>query len=126
MNVDKVLWLGMAMSTVIYAVLSYLTLGEPAGSFEDGLNHRYTMALYGMAVVDFVLAFIVPGFLRAPARTKMIVSLALFEACAIFGLMAAFLARDWRLFIPAWIVALIGMMRVYPWADSPENQYIPR
>ena len=35
-------------------------------------------------------------------------------AVPIFGLLAAFLNQDWRLYLPAWAVALIGFMREWP------------
>jgi hypothetical protein len=76
-------------------------------------------------LASFGAGFVVPGYIRVP-RTKMIAALALFEACAIYGLVAAFFARDWRLFLPTWIVGLIGMLRVYPSGDSAENQHLPR
>ena len=126
MKIDKVLWAAMVFSTVIYAGMAYMVLRERPTSFEAALRQPYTLVLYGFALAAFVAGFILPRLMRAPGRLKMIIALAIFESCAIFGLMAAFLGHDWRLFIPAWIVALIGMMGVYPAGDSPENQYIPR
>jgi hypothetical protein len=125
MKTDKVLWAAMVFSTVIYAVMAYVALGKDGGSFEERVRQPYALALYGMALASFVAGFVVPRSIRAP-RTRMIVGLALFEACAVFGLIAAFLARDWRLFLPAWIVGLIGMVRAYPSDDSAENQHLPR
>ena len=114
MKTEKVLWAAMVFSTVVYAAVAYMILRERPSSFEDALKQPYTLVLYGFALAAFMAGFIVPGLMRAPARVKMIVTLAIFESCAIFGLMAAFLGRDWRLFIPAWIVSLIGMARAYP------------
>ena len=114
MKMDKVLWAAMVFSTVVYAGIAYMILRERAMSFEDALKLPYTLVFYGFALAAFIAGFVLPGLMHAPARVKMIIALAIFESCAIFGLMAAFLGRDWRLFIPAWIVSLIGMIRAYP------------
>ena len=126
MRIEKVIWFGIVFSTVIYAVIAYATLGTPEGSFDGALKSQYTMILYAIGLATFVGALVLPGMLRSPARTKLVVALALFESVAIYGLMAAFLARDWRLFVPAWIVSLIGMMRAYPSDHSLENQHVAR
>jgi hypothetical protein len=121
MKVDKMIWLGIVMSTFIYAGIVYTMFPNPEGAFEDGVKKQITLILYGVALATFVAALVVPNAIhaRSAARLKMVVALALFESCAIYGLLAAFLARDWRLFVPTWIVGLIGMWRVYP-SDSSE------
>jgi hypothetical protein len=44
----------------------------------------------------------------------MITALAVFEACAIFGLLAAFMMKDWRLCLAPWALALLGFIREFP------------
>lgn len=117
MRQDKLIWFAIVFSTFIYAVIIYTLYPRPEGPFEAAVKQPIALSLYGIAVLTFFAALMAPGFLRGPARLKMIVSLALFEACAIYGLLAAFLTRDWRLFVPTWIVALLGMWRAYP-SDS--------
>ncbi len=126
MKTEKVIWAAMVFSTLIYAGMAYTILRERPTSFDDAVQQPYTLVLYAFALAAFVAGFVMPRLMRAPAKLKMVIALAIFESCAIFGLMAAFLAHDWRLFIPAWIVSLIGMMRVYPSADAAENQHIAR
>lgn len=121
MRQEKLLWLAIVFSTFIYAVIAYSTNPTPPGTFDESARQPLTLALYGLAVVTFVAALAAPAYMRAPARTKMIVSLALFEACAMYGLLAAMLSRDWRVFVPAWLVALLGFWRAYPSFDVSET-----
>ena len=118
MQQDKVIWFAIVFSTFVYAMIAWMLHPNPAGTFEEAARRQTTLIFYGLALASFVMGFVLPGAMRVPARLKMILSLAIFESCAIFGLMAAFIARDWRLFIPAWIVALLGMWRVYPSSDA--------
>ncbi len=51
---------------------------------------------------------------KGPWRIGFIVRLALFEATAIYGMVAAFLTYDWRLFAPTWILAVAGFIQSFP------------
>ena len=107
----RIIWFALAFSTLIYAFIAY-TMGQPQRPFEESARQPITIACYVLAVVVFFLAPVVSR--RVPEPARMIIGLALSEACAIFGLLAAFIAHDWRLYIPAWIVALIGFTRYFP------------
>jgi hypothetical protein len=121
MRQDKVLWFALVFSTVIYAAMVFVLYPNPAGSFEDAARQQTTLILYGLAFASFVAGLVAPTVMRGPARVKMIVAMAVFESCAIYGLLAAMLARDYRLFVPAWIVALLGMWRMYPSGEISET-----
>lgn len=111
------------MSTVIYMVIAYTLAPQPQRSFEE--SARNSVALYLLALAMFVAALVVPKRLvSSPPRLKMIVALSLFEACAIFGLVAAFLQQDWRLYVPAWIVALIGFVSVFPREETTTSRFV--
>ncbi|HEX2061709.1 MAG TPA: hypothetical protein VHK90_13295, partial [Thermoanaerobaculia bacterium] len=115
MSQDRILWGAIAFSTVIYAVIAYTLSPVPQQPFETSARDTMTMALYGAALMTFVMAMIVPGMLRTSLpRLKMIVGLAMFEACAIFALVASMLHHDWRLYLPGWALAAIGFLRVFP------------
>ena len=118
MKSDKPIWFAIVFSTFIYAVIAYSVAGTPEGTLAAAVKQQIPTLLYALALASFVAGLLLPGRLRAPARMKMIVALALFESCAVYGLLAAFLTRDWRLFVPPWIIGLIGMWRVYP-SDEP-------
>jgi hypothetical protein len=71
--------------------------------------------MYGAAFLSFIAAMLMAGRLPVnPPHRKMIVAMAMFEACAILGLVAAFMQHDWRLYVPTWIAALIGFVREFP------------
>ncbi len=111
----KIFWFAIAFSTVIYAVVAYVMAPVPPRPFAESVRATLTLAMYGAAFATFLAAMVIPGRLpQSQPLQKMIVALALFEACAIFGLLAAFMLKDWRLYIPAWIVAVIGFVREYP------------
>ncbi len=114
MDTRRILWLAIVMSTVIYAVVAFVIAGAPERSFEENVKLPMTLGLYGVAFSMFVAGLAFSSISKAPPQTTMIVTLAMFESCAIFGLVAAFLVSDWRLYIPAWIVALIGFVRQFP------------
>jgi hypothetical protein len=121
MNPDKVLWFALVFSTVIYAGIAYALFPNPEGSFEDAVRQQTTLIFYGLAVCSFLFGLTLPGRVPGPWRKKMIIAMGVFESCAIAGLVAAFLARDYRLFIPTWIIALLGMWKMYPSAEVSET-----
>src|SRR5687767_3939258 len=104
MRTPKILWFAIAWSTVIYLVIAYMLHPVPARPFAESVRSTITLALYAAAFAAFVVALVIPNLLvRLPAQQKMMVALAMFEACAIFGLVAAFTQQDWRIYVPAWI-----------------------
>jgi hypothetical protein len=114
MDTRRILWFAIVMSTVIYAVIAFTIAGSPQRSFEENVKQPMTLGLYAAAFSMFVAGLVFSSVSKAPPQTAMIITLAIFESCAIFGLLAAFLSSDWRLYIPAWIVALIGFIRQFP------------
>ncbi len=115
MNNPKIVWFGIAFSTVIYLVIAYTMAPVPSRPFAESVRTTLTLSLYAAAFAVFIAALVLPSLLaQSPAHQKMIVALAMFEACAIFGLLAAFLQQDWRLYVPVWMAALIGFVREFP------------
>jgi len=111
----KIIWLGIFLSTFIYGVVLYsVSKNWPRpGSFDEAVRKPVPAVLYLVALMTFAMAFAVPRLIkhRDPA---FITALALFEACAIYGLTAAFVAQDWRLYLAPWALALIGFMSRFP------------
>ncbi len=115
MQHQKVIWFGIAFSTVIYAIIAYVMNGQPQQPFDRSARHPVALVMYLAALSAFAAGLIVPRVLqRAPSQTRMVLSLAVFESCAIFGFIASFVAQDWRLYLPAWAVAVMGFARVWP------------
>jgi len=122
MREQKVTWFAMVASTFTYAVIVWMLAPNTQGTFSEAVQrHQLTLILYGVALMTFVLANVVPktALRNAPPRTRMVVTMAMYEACALYGLVAAFLGQDWRLYIPTWALALIGMLRAYPSSEAP-------
>ena len=115
MNQQKIIWFAIVFSTVMYFGVAYMLAPAPALPFEQSVRTVFTMAMYASAFAVFLAALVIPGLMRPlPRQTKLVLAMALFEACATMGLMAALLQKDWRLFIPPWIAALIGFIREFP------------
>lgn len=115
MLVQRAIWAAIAASTAIYALIIFMIAGNPQGPLGDAFRAPLIVPLYIMAAIAFVAGLIVPAILRtAPDRLRMIMALAIFESSAVFGLMAAFLGHDWRLYVAPWVLALVGFSRVFP------------
>lgn len=114
MREQRVIWAAIVMSTVIYFVIAYTQAPNPPRPFEESVRAPITLAMYGAAFAAFVAGLVLPSFLQSPSRTKMVITMSVFEACAIFGLLAAFLQQDWHVYVPAWILALAGFIRAFP------------
>lgn len=112
----RILWLALFFSTVIYAVIAYtLPNAKPTASFDDAVRRPLVIPLYVVAMSVFIAGLVGFGRLKnANPQAGMILRLALFEACAIMGLMAALIAQDWRLYLPTWALAAIGFIREWP------------
>ena len=115
MSQRKIIWFAIVMSTFIYAVVVYsLSRGWPQpGPFAASVQQPMVLGLYAAAIAMFFAALMIPGRI-AHHHQRFIVRLALFESCAIFGLVVAFLTRDWRLFLAPWVMSLIGFMSTFP------------
>lgn len=123
MSSQKILWGAIVFSTLIYVVIAYSLAPEPVRPFEESVRAPMTLGMYAAAFAMFVAALVLPArSSQSPARTKMILALALFESCAVLGLAAAFLQHDWRLIIPPWLASLIGFVREWPREDITSPQ----
>lgn len=115
MSQRKIIWFGIFMSTFIYAAVLYsLSKNWPKpGSFDDAVRQTIPAVLYLAALASFAAAFAVPRIIKL-SHPAFITTLALFEACAIYGLTAAFITQDWRLYLAPWALSLIGFMSRFP------------
>jgi F0F1-type ATP synthase membrane subunit c/vacuolar-type H+-ATPase subunit K len=120
MNQKMVIWVAIVFSTVIYLVMA-LTLGGEPDTFAEYARDKYVPVLYGLALVTFLFGwFVVPRVIKSSERLKMICAMAIFEASAIFGLIAAFLTKDWRMYLLPWALSLVGFFRERPRSESAE------
>lgn len=115
MNQQKIIWGALFFSTFIYVGIAYSLAPDPELTFSESVGQSMALAAYGVAFAAFIMAMVIPSLLvSTPQRVRMIVAMAMFESCAIAGLVAAMLLKDWRLIVPAWIASLVGFMREFP------------
>jgi len=114
------IWLALVTATCIYGVVDYVVLSRLVHlqTFEQELRSPTVLALYSAAVLTFLGAFALSATRR---RQIFIARLALYESIAIYGLLAAFLTNDWRLFLPTWALAMLGFVQTLP----PSAEYTP-
>jgi F0F1-type ATP synthase membrane subunit c/vacuolar-type H+-ATPase subunit K len=119
MNQQRILWGALVCSTVIYVGVAYFIAPVAQRPFEESLRNPITLAMYGAAIATFIAGLMMPSLMaaNAAARQKMILSMALFEACSVFGLVTAFIQHDWRLILAPWVASLIGFVRQWPSGD---------
>jgi hypothetical protein len=133
----RIIWGGLLFTIVIYGLLAYMAVRNPApGPFESAFSNPIVLVLQIIGVGMFFLAFVMssvflrrrPAGPRAPAapvtsgvvsvtprmRLALIVRWAMIESTAIFGLLAAFLSQDPRVFLPLGGLAIGGMLMSYP------------
>jgi len=116
----QLIWVALFIATCIYSVVDWIVIRPQirVHGFEAEIRSPLVLVLYGAAVATFLGALMISPPRR---REKFIARLALFESCAIFGLVAAFVTNDWRLFFPTWVLALIGFLQTLP----PSAEYTP-
>ena len=131
----RVIWFALMMTLVIYAIICFTVL-RPATTapLEETFRNPIVIALHVVAIADLLMSFIMPRNIlrrnasapRAPQypsvdpvvtpaiRTAMILRWALIECVAIFGLLAAFMVHDSRVFLPLLAVSAAAMLMAYP------------
>jgi F0F1-type ATP synthase membrane subunit c/vacuolar-type H+-ATPase subunit K len=117
MQQQRIIWAAIAGSTVMYAFILYMLHPVPGRPFDESVRAPLTLVAYVAAFAMFVTASVLPNLMRAEGRMRMITSMAMFEACAICGVLAGFLGADWRLYLPPWILAIFGFLRQWPRED---------
>lgn len=117
----QLMWVALFIATCIYGVVDFIVIRPlvPLQTLEDELRSPIVLVLYGLAVVIFFIGRSIPY----PTRNRYTTRLALLESCAIFGLVAAFLTNDWRLYFPTWVLAAIGFLQTLP--PRIEERYTP-
>jgi thiamine transporter ThiT len=111
---QRLLWFALVFTTFLYGILAYATeRNYRLQPIELMLRRPFVIAAYVIALALFFLALrIAPRF---------IAQLALLDAVAVMGLLAAMLLRDWRIYLPVWGLALVGFVRVYPSEDTARS-----
>jgi hypothetical protein len=118
MQIQRMIWFGIAVSTLFYGGIIFAVANKPTATFEAAVRSPMVLGPYVMAALIFMIGLLWPMISSAsPARVKMIIRMALFEACAIFGLVAAFISHDFRIYLAPWALAAAGFFLAFPTAE---------
>ena len=131
MNQRRLIWIAIVFSTLLYGVLAYATERDyTLQPLSLAMRRPVVIALYAIAIAIYAAALLTssamdarssgPDGRRVSTPASFIVRLALLETVAIIGLASAIVIRDWRLYLPAWILALVGLFNSYPPASDEQ------
>jgi cation transport ATPase len=120
-RIRQLMWVALFIATCIYGVVDFIVIRPllPLHTFEDELRTPVVLVLYALAIV----AFVIGRSIAVSSRNRYTARLALMESCAIFGLVAAFVLNDWRLYFPTWVLSAIGFLQTFP--PRVEERYTP-
>ena len=112
----KLIWLALLMSIVLYGVIAFVIVPVGEQSFDAAFADPVILVLHlaglGMLAMSFAAASVFRK--RSNLRTASIIRWAMIESAAVFGLLAAFLGQDVRVFLPLGALAVAGMVLAYP------------
>lgn len=111
----RILYFAFILATVIYGVVAWAGTNQriEAQSLADELRAPTTLALYGAAVAAHIAAFLFTMRVQ-PRSRRFIIRWSLLESVCVLGLVAALLHGDWRIYLPPWILAMLGFGRSFP------------
>jgi len=117
----RLVYFALITSTFIYAGIVWsLSRGwTPAGTLEQGLQNRISLMMMILSMAAFALSFSVGIWMKnvetpERLRARFIVRWSIIETCTIYGLIATFIARDWRFFAIGWALSLVGFALAAP------------
>jgi hypothetical protein len=123
MKTLQVIWVALFMSIVMYAAIAFAIIPVGEGRVVAAItSNPIVLAVYAaafMVVVGSFLAFAALSRQVEKQQVAHIVRWAMIESAAIFGLVAAFIASDRRLFIPLGVLALAAMIVAFPREEAP-------
>lgn len=116
----RLIYFALIVSLFIYAgvIWSLSRAWTPAGTLEQEMQQPVILILMALSMATFAFSFSLGAWMNAETperqRLRMVVRWALIETVTIYALMAAFIARDWRLFAIGWVLSLIGFALAPP------------
>ncbi len=118
MQIQRVIWFAIAVSTLFYGAIVFFAANKPSATFDAALRSPMVLGPYAVASLMFLLGLVWPLLpSAAPERVRMIVRMALFEACAVIGVAAAFAVHDFRIYLAPWALAAAGFFLAFPAAE---------
>jgi hypothetical protein len=135
-----VLWGAMIFSVALYGVIARVAVPEQNKQpLSEALENVVVLTLYGIGVLSFLLGIWIPRLLQKSSEPGIMPSMgpdasltprlmpaftvqyAIFESVAIYGLIAAFLQQDWRLFIGPAALSIAGFLIAAPTEERIRN-----
>jgi FtsH-binding integral membrane protein len=115
---QRIIYAALLIALAIYFVLVW-TLGQQNASrpFQDAVRQPIVIPMYAIGAATFAIAFFIRARFRerrVPPRVRNIVFWALLESISIYGVVLAFLYRDWRLMAPPLMVSILGFAMSFP------------
>jgi hypothetical protein len=119
----RLIWTGLVISTFIYCLIVWMLFGKaaPSGTIEAELHQPIILVLMLLSFAMFAGSFALGSSMPdepARRRARYIVRWAIIESTTIYGLIATFLTKDWRLFAIGWALSLIGFALAFPSAQE--------
>jgi len=130
------IWASMIFSIAIYGVISRVAVPQQNRQpISEALKEPVVLVLYAVAVLSFLMGIWIPRMLVKTSQPGLmpdasltprlmpafIVQFAIFESIAIYGLLAAFLQQDWRLFMGPAALSVAGFLIAAPTAERIRN-----
>lgn len=113
----KIIWFALTMSIVLYGVIAFMIVPRSDQSFDALFANPIILVLHLAGLAMFAISFVVPANMLKRSnnvRMAMIMRWAMIESSAVFGLLAAFIGQDVRLFLPLGALAIAGMLLAFP------------
>ena len=130
------IWGSMIFSILIYGVVARLAVPQQnVQPISEALKEPVVLILYALGVLSFLMGIWIPRLLVKGSQPgtmpdasltprlmpAFIVQFAIFESIAIYGLVAAFLQQDWRLFWGPAALSIAGFLIAAPTTERIRN-----
>lgn len=114
----RVIWIALTISIVLYGVIAFIAVlpSEPAQPFDAFFSNPIILGAHVMGLTMLIMSFVIPPVLsrRGPKPQSFVIRWAMIESAAIFGLVAAFIGEDPRLFLPLGALAIAAILLAFP------------
>jgi amino acid permease len=115
-HVHRTIWLAILISTFVYIIVLLTAVPHtPRGPVAALETDPGAIAVIVIAAALFATAFWAGAIIRPrDADRAFFVTLALLDSVCVVGLVGAFRAGDWRIFVLPWLLSIVGLIGVYP------------
>ena len=106
-QLEKLVYFALILSTFIYCLVVWVVMHAqaPMGTLEQEFHQPIVFVLMLLSLSAFVVSL---------SLRNAITRWAFCESCCIYGIVAAFVAHDWRLFAMGWVLSLVAFVLARP------------